>query len=346
MEIYEILDRYELLYPEIESFKDLRRLYVDRDWSSLFKLCDQEELRKAIIEKNAHSIFRLISNKEITGDIEDLRKATLEMNLHSLFRLLPDNEDLRKAVTEDNEHSIFRISEMYEEKKIVLDDNYWSLFKWLYDQKDTSITDGLKSCYREKIKFDHDCLSQGQIKSKKWLIEVLEDAGVNIGITFLCAGWYGLLGSMILESKIRCTNITSFDLDPSTENIANIFNKRHILDEWRFKHVCQDIFDIKFGGHIFDVTRSDGSTEKIWETPDTVINTSCEHIRYFDNWYSKMPIGTLCIFQTNDYYQIEEHINCSKTLEEFASQTPMRKVVYEGERDLGKYKRFMRIGYK
>ena len=96
MEIYKLLDRFELLYSNDNRLADLRRAYIDQDLTSIFKLCNaDEDLRKAVMEENWHSIFRVIDNKRIIGEIEDLRKAVLEENLHSLFRLPPGTDDLR-----------------------------------------------------------------------------------------------------------------------------------------------------------------------------------------------------------------------------------------------------------
>ena len=108
MEIYKLLDRFELLYKHDERLADLRRAYIDQDLTSIFKLSPcSEDLRKAIMEENWHSIFRTIENKRIIGEAEDLRKAILEENIHSLFRLLPGTDDLRKAVIDKNIHSIY-----------------------------------------------------------------------------------------------------------------------------------------------------------------------------------------------------------------------------------------------
>ena len=84
MEIYKILDRFELMYPNDSRMSDLRRAYIDQDLASIFRLCDHEELRKAILDQNIHSIFRCIDNVRALGDIEDFRKAVLEQNLYSL----------------------------------------------------------------------------------------------------------------------------------------------------------------------------------------------------------------------------------------------------------------------
>jgi hypothetical protein len=80
--------------------------------------------------------------------------------------------------------------------------------------------------------------------------------------------------------------------------------------------------------------------------PNAIINTSCEHIDKFDLWYKSIPQGTIVALQTNDYFEITEHVNCMNSLDEFAFNTPMSRVIYEGELALPKYNRFMRIGIK
>lgn len=346
LEIFEILDRFELLFEKQENFSNLRRLYIDRDWSSLFKLVNNEEMRKAILEKNIHSIFRVIDNQRCVGEVEDLRKAVVEENLHSLFRLLPGTDDLRKAVLDNNEHSMFRVLEQEDLKKLVLNDDIWSLFRILEQYTDSYFVKALKDLQTNNIEFDKDCLSRGQIKSKLWLVNVLENLDIDLGTCFLCAGWYGTLATLIFESNIKVNNIVSFDSDPDVWKIAETFNKKWVLDDWKFKACTQDIHEIMFDEHIYDVNKKDGSTETLWGYPNSVINTSTEHIDNFDNWYSNILNKQLVILQGNNYYEVEEHINCAKDLEEFSAKAPMSNVLYEGELDLKFYKRFMKIGYK
>ena len=94
------------------------------------------------------------------------------------------------------------------------------------------------------------------------------------------------------------------------------------------------------------VLKKDGDFERLWDIPNTIINTSCEHIDNFETWYEKIPSGKLVVLQCNDYDEIEEHVNTHENIESFAQQTPMETELYSGEIDLGKYKRFMRIGFK
>jgi len=346
MEIFEVLDRFEILNKNDTNFELLRRSYVDEDLHSILKLSDNEELRKAVLENNIHSIFRIVENKRCIGDLEDLRKAVLENNLHSLFRLLPGNEDLRKSVTENNIHSIFRMIGDEDLKKLILDDNMWSMFRILEKHTDSHFVKALKDLITNNIEFDKDCLSRGQIKSKQWLVEKLKEINRDLGVVFLCAGWYATLATMIFESDINVDEIISFDIDPSTLQISNIFNKPWIINEWKFKSCTQDIHELRFDEHIYDVEKNNGTIETLWSYPNTIINTSTEHIEDFQDWYSKIIPGQLIVLQNNNYFEIKEHVNCSKTLEEFSKKTPMSNVLYEGELDLTQYKRFMKIGYK
>ena len=346
MEIYKILDRFELMYPNDSRMSDLRRAYIDQDLASIFRLCDHEELRKAILDQNIHSIFRCIDNVRALGDIEDFRKAVLEQNLHSLFRLLPGNDELRKAVLDQNMHSIFRLLENEDLKKLILDNNIHSLWRILEEYTNSNFVYALKYIDREQIDFDEDCLSRGQLQSKLWLVDELKAIGVDLGVVFLCAGWYGTLATLIFESGIHFEKIRSFDIDESTESIADIFNKPWIINGWKFKSVIQDIHDINFTNHSYIVSKGKNDFEVLYDTPDTIINTSCEHINNFEEWYANIPNGKLVILQCNDYVEIEEHVNCHKTLQGFETQTPLEVELFSGEIQLDKYKRYMRIGYK
>jgi hypothetical protein len=345
MEIKDLLDRFEILFP-ITSISNLRRSYTDKDLSSIFKLLDNEELRKAVIEENLHSIFRLFENCKInnTIDLEDLRKAIIEENLHSLFRIV-ENEDLRKAVIEKNLHSIFRISPNEDLRKLILEDNIWSLWKLLDAEITTQFVPALKFLISNNVNLDFDCLSQGQLKSKIWLIEELQKLDLNLGTVFLCAGWYATLATMIFENNLRVEKIRSFDIDSSCVDIAERFNKPWEIDSWKFKAVTKNNHEINYNRDFYEVKKPDGLAI-LNDSPDTIINTSCEHIDNFDTWYNSIPGNKLIILQTNNYFEIEDHVNCSASLEEFEFSTPMANCLYSGSLELPKYTRFMRIGYK
>ena len=103
---------------------------------------------------------------------------------------------------------------------------------------------------------------------------------------------------------------------------------------------------LSFSTFYFETIKDDGTPSQLIEKPDTIINTSCEHISEFSKWYDKLPEGKLIILQSNNYFEIDEHVNCSNSLTQFSASAPMKKVLYEGELDLGKYTRYMKIGRK
>ena len=191
-----------------------------------------------------------------------------------------------------------------------------------------------------------DALSLGQLQSKIWLINNLPS---NLGTVFICAGWYGTLAALMFErANDKFDKIRSFDIDKSCASIADNVNRPWVIDGWIFKAITQDIMDIDYTGHSWQGWSNINQRYSfpIIDTPDTIINTSCEHIENFEDWYAKIPVEKLIILQSNNYFEITDHINCVNNLDEFAKQSPMNTLIYEGELQLPKYKRFMRIGFK
>ena len=188
-----------------------------------------------------------------------------------------------------------------------------------------------------------DAYSVGQIKSKMWLIEHLPD---DLGLVFICAGWYGTLASFMFDScRHKFDKIRSFDIDPSCYKVADTINRTWVMNNWQFKASTMDILEMEFPTE-YTTYRANGTSLTLTEDPNTIINTSCEHIADFDDWYGLIPNDKIIALQSNNYYDIADHVNCSNSLEEFAKQTPMRNVLYEGELKLVKYTRYMRIGIK
>ena len=153
---------------------------------------------------------------------------------------------------------------------------------------------------------------------------------------------------MLFESDIKVDKVRSFDIDPSCIDIAETFNKPWFMETWRFKSITQDIMDIDYDTHKWQSwsNANNRMSRPITDTPDTIINTSCEHISDFAEWYAKIPDGKLVVLQSNNFFKVAEHVNCVNDIEEFKSQAPMSQVLYSGKLALPKYKRFMRIGYK
>lgn len=208
----------------------------------------------------------------------------------------------------------------------------------------------IKGIYQvfDNPKFNKDCLSNGQIKSKEWLVEKVQEHCPDLGIVFLCAGWYATLATMLFESDCKVEKIRSFDIDPTCVDIAETFNKPWFKDKWRYKSITQDIMDVNYDEHTWEFwsKANNRMSYPILDIPNTIINTSCEHILDFKTWYNKIPEGKLVVLQSNNYTSVDEHVNCVKDVNEFQDMAPMKKLLFVGNLPLPKYERFMLIGYK
>jgi hypothetical protein len=185
-----------------------------------------------------------------------------------------------------------------------------------------------------------DCFWRGQIDSKVWLINHLNEYMKwdvdQEHVIHIFGGWYGTLATMLFDSaEFTIKFIRSIDIDPACEPIADHINKVNEMDKWRFKAFTSSMDEWKYDHH-----------------PTIVINTSCEHVTQdtYNRWHSKIPSGTFVVLQGNDFFSCTEHIRCSKTLDDFVSQCgKFKEILYTGEfpTDVGSgYTRFMLIGIK
>ncbi len=171
----------------------------------------------------------------------------------------------------------------------------------------------------------------GQIQSKLWLINTISEKNKIVRNTEIVIhdGWNGLLANMLFNSEIGIKKITSVDVDPVCKEIATTVNKRYEM-EGKFEAVTCDMVDYEY------------KTE-----PYIVINTSCEHITHekYKKWLANVPNSAQIIVQSNDYYELEEHVNCYDSLDQFTRKS-MLEIEVKDDIQLPKYKRFMVIGKK
>lgn len=217
---------------------------------------------------------------------------------------------------------------------------------------------GLMHLYPEKVFFknllgavekypdliNENFLSEGQIKSKRWLVAEAERLALNLGVIYLTPGWYGLLANFIAEAPIKYSHIRSFDLDQNSVEISDLLNRDLLIDGWKFKASCKDIFDINYTEHFYNTLKK-GESCQISDSPDTIINTACEHIDYM-KWLALIPEGKLIILQNNNFHDCVEHTHCVESIEEFTKNCNLKTIHYSGVLKLQKYDRFMLIGRK
>ena len=169
---------------------------------------------------------------------------------------------------------------------------------------------------------------KGQVNSKVWLAENLVGfvpvRPLNIVIY---GGWNGVLASILFNSNIAVQRITSVDIDPVCEDIANTVNKRYEM-KGKFSAVTADMC----------LVRSDANV---------IINTSCEHItqEQYDQWLSNQPDHATIVLQSNNYIDLDEHIRCCTDLKEFMHISNINTYLCKTLPTL-KYDRYMLIGKK
>ena len=336
----------------------------DRDlifllFNVLEKIIDDEEglsaLKNTCGTKNfvtcqTELLFRLVSSldnksEEVLDAIKNVIAVETEPDLFLLFKIIQaldesnDNIALLKSVT------IFK-SKIYE---IV---NELTEYKF-------SIPSNLKKmCNRFEGPALTDAFSRGQLQSKKWLIDVLNDKKIKIGNSiYVCAGWYGVLPALLFERYDVEGNIWSFDIDPSTDNPADTLNKEYIIDNMKFKAFVKDVTELKFDKEILPITHYKYSDAIKYETmkttheidkPTCVINTSCEHIAEFDKWWDAIPKGTLVILQNNNFVEHDDEtvVNTKTNVDSWAEELKLSKEIFTGTLELEHYNRYMIIGEK
>ena len=171
-----------------------------------------------------------------------------------------------------------------------------------------------------------DSFSPNQFKSKLKLINHIKDLNIlNKNSEIVIFGcWYGsiLIPSFYDEVK----RITAIDKDPKVISKA----KYKIFKDYNVDFISKDVFDWA------------PDSSRIKKT-DLIINTSCEHMRSM----KELELDTKAYFAytSNNMYDIEGHINCVSSIEEFKWQLPDNAKVIKEDRivdDRGT--RFMLIG--
>jgi hypothetical protein len=172
-----------------------------------------------------------------------------------------------------------------------------------------------------------DAFWSGQLKSKEWLINHLDEHIHHKVDIDIYGGWVGVLASMMFQSNLPIQTIRSIDIDPLCEHVANTMNQIE-FNQRRFFAITNNMVNVPSNAHV-------------------VINTSCEHVSDVDyeKWLSIIPDNSLIVLQSNNY-NIPEHIRIVSNIDEFKKQSKLSSIIEAVELELPLYKRFMLIGFK
>jgi hypothetical protein len=159
-----------------------------------------------------------------------------------------------------------------------------------------------------------DSFSPNQFISKKELLTTIMESGIlseNLSVTMI-GSWYASILVPILAPLVK--DIVCFDIDEEVSHIAsqlhqyeNVIFSKQDLTKQRVKSQ-QDNNDLLF------------------------INTACEHmdamvdvlkLQYTDAKYAPNPRDIWVACQSNNMLDIEGHINCVQSMDEFKMQLPV-----------------------
>lgn len=175
-----------------------------------------------------------------------------------------------------------------------------------------------------------DAFWDGQVHSKIWLSQILNEHYNNPvpSNIYIFGGWLGVLANILFQnSKFYIDTIYNIDLDtwckPNSEKLNDTYHKMQ-----RYYAEAGDMKDYEYT-----------------DSPDIIINTSTEHVTQetYDIWYDNIPTGSLVVIQGNDFFSCDEHVRCSKDLNEFITMNRVTNPIFSGQLGTSVYNRFMCI---
>ena len=200
-----------------------------------------------------------------------------------------------------------------------------------------TILNNLISSSMREVREDKDLLdsfSPNQFKSKLKLVEHIDKLNIltkNSEIVIF-GSWYGSILIPAFYNKVK--KITCIDQDAKVISRA----KYNLFKDFNVDFITGDVFEFRDS----------------YKNTDLFINTSCEHMKsmkewgpaptYKNPWWDRVSPAYFA-FQSNNMYDIEGHINCVSSMEEFKYQMPDKaEILVEDKIVDDRGTRFMLIG--
>ena len=200
-----------------------------------------------------------------------------------------------------------------------------------------TILNNLISSSMREVREDKDLLdsfSPNQFKSKLKLVEHINKLNIltkNSEIVIF-GSWYGSILIPAFYNKVK--KITCIDQDAKVISRA----KYNLFKDFNVDFITGNVFEFRDS----------------YKNADLFINTSCEHMKsmkewgpaptYKNPWWNRVSPAYFA-FQSNNMYDIEGHINCVSSIEEFKYQMPDKaEILVEDKIIDDRGTRFMLIG--
>jgi hypothetical protein len=155
-----------------------------------------------------------------------------------------------------------------------------------------------------------DSYSLNQFKSKENLLGHIESLKLNQPNVTILASWFG---SILVPALTKEANhIYCIDID---DRVISVGKRRLFTMYNNISWSSRNIWDEKI---------------KSWiEKADLIINTSCEHMSNMRELPALYKSNAYFAFQSNNMFDIEGHINCCYSIEQFAAQLPRNATIIQ-----------------
>ncbi len=313
-------------FIKIVEIASLRGIYIPKEWVDY-----HEVYVPAIMSKDLH-------NPDL-GEILAWQQRNAHLTDNCLGLIIEAHKLMHES--RDNFFKIFNLLEMLLGLNTifscVINSDIKLLGKTLgkYYPKQADHLVRLSSAIANNLNLNwKDALSRNQIKSKIWLIDKLIECNVvpksrsitDVETTTLVVGgWVGMIPFLASMFGKNLDSVTNVDIDRSVHSAALELNTG---THYNFKNSGTDIRSIDLKKY-----------KKL-----LVIDTIVEHFKEHGEWVKTLPKGTTVILQGNDMFDVPDHVNCHKSLEEFLGSCGLNTIVWAGELNLYKCTRFMAIG--
>lgn len=172
-----------------------------------------------------------------------------------------------------------------------------------------------------------DSLSKDQFRSKGQLLSLVNKLNLNKSCSVVIFGcWYASILIPAMYNNYK--KIVGIDLDHKVIGFANSNLFRNYSN---VTLISDDVFN----------------TNIDYSEINLIVNTSCEHMQPMNTWpyWNEIKSGTYFAFQSNDMFNIEGHVNCVNSIDEFKNQLPANSIILlEDELTDDRGKRFTIIG--
>ena len=297
----------------------------------------QPEKEQAILR----DLASLCHNTRTSTDIEDIYKALLlhstnMLKIQGLEELGTETAKILRSMSQEDFAEFTVKTQLAKlDRQFPNDSIFRSIMSYLKLDLDSSAL--------------QDAFSRSQIKSKIWMVQELANLNVKYYNVLVMAGWFGQLKN-IYNKQLTYRKMRVLELDRAAcETSDYVFNLDN-LTEHKVKAVCTDINQLTLhkNGYEWNVENfRDGTAYSEKFLPDLIINTSAEHMT--EEWFHQLRFKQLdsdpiVAIQSNNLFDIPEHVNCVHSVDHMMKKFPMREVLFAGELQLKGYKRVMLIG--